>query len=130
VRATRGRAGSFLIEATAALLVVAVGLGSAVVAMSMHARNVRELFEESVATQIASGELEALEARGFDAAVEGTTALSPPAEALGQLADGRCLLEVTRDRDDASLLRARAFVRWRCGRLTREVVVDTEFRRR
>jgi hypothetical protein len=56
--------------------------------------------------------------------------LTPPAAAMQQLRDARCVLVVERDAEDAKLLRSRVRVRWRPqGQFTRQVEVDTWVRR-
>jgi len=125
----RSRArGSLLLEAAAAVALAALVTGSALATVHLQMRSARSLFEEKVARQLATGELERLEARGFDAA-DGESPLAAGSAALAQLRDGRCTLVVARDPSDASLRRARVVVRWRNGRFVREVEADTWFRR-
>jgi len=124
------RRGTTLIEVTVAFIVIVLAMVSAAALVGRHARTVRDLFEEKTAVQIAEGEIEALEARGFDGVGPGETALAPPGAAMEQLRGGRCVLVVERDAEDARLLRTRVRVRWRPqGNMTREVEVDTWVRR-
>lgn len=126
----RKQRGFALLELTAAVMLITLALGTSLVVLAANARNVRDLFEEKVAMQLASGELELLEARGFEGVEEGATALAAGSPALAQLREGRCTLEVSRDREDVTLLCARVVVRWRSGPLPRQVEVDTCYRPR
>ncbi len=115
-------------ELLVAIALLGMVVGTTAVTLAAHARNVRELFEEKVALQLATGEIEALEARGFDAS-PGTARLLQDSTALAQLPAGVCNLIVTRDAEDLSLLRAQVVVTWRCGRHARTAEMDTWFRR-
>ncbi len=104
------RAGQVLLEVTAALVIVAFVSVSAAAVLQAEARNVRMLYEERLAWEVASGQLAVLEAARERAPREGTYEIALESPGWENLANGRC--EATVAPVEPGVWRASVEVSW------------------
>lgn len=106
----RSNRGSILIEATVALVIAGIAFMAAAAVLQNHSRHVRLLYDERVAWETASAQLEILEARGWKDLKDGRSEVAIDAPGWKNLREAKCSVLV--ERTSGGMRRVTVDVEW------------------